>query len=48
LPAGRLALLIGAAQLPRASRLLPALSWSAPLPVPHSAARILSVAHVPG
>lgn len=45
-PAGRLALLIGAAQLPLASRLLPALSWSAPLPLPHSTGRIISVAHV--
>ncbi len=45
-PAGRLALLIGAAQLPLAVRLLPTLNWEAPLPIPQSSSRILAVAQV--
>ena len=40
-PAGRLALLIGAAQEPRARHLLPHFTWDAPLPIPLSSARIL-------
>ncbi len=40
-PAGRLALLIGAAQLPAAQRLAPTLAWSTALPVPLSDARVL-------
>jgi len=43
LPAGRLALLIGAAQVTRAPQLAPGFSWSRPLPVPLSASRILFV-----
>lgn len=43
-PAGRLALLIGAPQLPRAQQLLPSYTWSAPLPVPGSDTRILATA----
>ena len=45
-PAGRLALLIGATQLPLAARFLPDLSWSPPLPILHSTSRILCVAQV--
>ena len=40
-PRGRLALLIGEAQLPAARALLPALAWRDPTPVPLSARRIL-------
>jgi len=43
-PGGRLALLIGASQLPSAQALLPALNWSIPLPIPNSTSRILTVA----
>jgi 16S rRNA (guanine527-N7)-methyltransferase len=39
---GRLGLLIGAAQLPRAQSLLPHYIWSAPSPIPGSNARILA------
>ena len=46
-PAGRLALLVGAAQLPLASRLLPACTWSEPIPVPHSTGRVLALATYP-
>ena len=40
---GRLALLIGAAQLDTARQLLPAFSWSDPLPIPLSASRVLLI-----
>ncbi|MGC2196788.1 MAG: hypothetical protein WA628_19090, partial [Terriglobales bacterium] len=40
-PAGRLALLIGQPQVPRAHALLPALNWSPPIPIPQSNSRIL-------
>jgi 16S rRNA (guanine527-N7)-methyltransferase len=39
----RLALLIGAAQVPRARELAPQLSWAAPVPVPLSSARVLLI-----
>ena len=39
----RLALLIGAAQVPRAQELAPRLSWAAPIPVPLSSARVLLI-----
>lgn len=42
-PAGRLALLIGAAQAERARRLLPAFAWESPVALPHSQQRILLV-----
>lgn len=38
---GRLALLIGSSQIPAAREILPAFSWSEPLPVPLSDARVL-------
>ncbi len=40
-PPSRLALLIGAAQVEPARCLLPGLSWSPPIPVPQSTARVL-------
>ncbi len=43
-PAGRLGLLIGAPQLPRAQSLLPNYTWSTPSPIPGSNARILATA----
>jgi len=43
LPAGRLALLIGAAQVAWAQQLTPGFSWSQPLPIPLSENRILLV-----
>jgi 16S rRNA (guanine527-N7)-methyltransferase len=46
-PGGRLALLIGSAQLDPAQSALPQLSWSAPEPIPTSRNRILAVAHRP-
>ena len=46
-PAGRLALLVGAAQLPLAVRLLPTLTWSRPIQVPRSASRVLALATYP-
>jgi len=42
-PGGRLALLIGQAQLPMAQSILPALEWSA-FPIPQSAARVMVIA----
>lgn len=42
-PAGRLALLIGAAQAERARRLLPGFAWEPPVPLPRSQQRILLV-----
>ena len=44
-PAGRLALLIGAAQLEAASTALPQFAWSDPESIPLSRNRILAVAH---
>ncbi|HEV3512455.1 MAG TPA: 16S rRNA (guanine(527)-N(7))-methyltransferase RsmG [Candidatus Sulfotelmatobacter sp.] len=46
-PAGRLALLIGAAQEPQARASLPTLLWSSPMPIPNSRSRILLQAEVP-
>jgi 16S rRNA (guanine527-N7)-methyltransferase len=46
-PAGRLALLIGAAQQDQARTLLPHFTWSPAIPVPHSRARILLTAAAP-
>jgi 16S rRNA (guanine527-N7)-methyltransferase len=43
-PGGRLALLIGQSQVPRARDLAPSLRWSAPIPIPHSESRVLLVA----
>lgn len=40
-PGGRLALLIGSSQIPRACELLPQLTWSEPLPVPLAQERVL-------
>ncbi len=42
-PQGRLALLIGAAQLPRAQELTPSFVWQEPIPIPHSTSRVLLV-----
>ena len=42
-PAGRLALLIGAAQATRAQQLVPGFSWSQPMPIPVSESRILII-----
>ena len=44
-PAGRLALLIGAAQMDPARSALPQFSWSDPEPIPVSRNRILAVSH---
>jgi len=44
-PGGRLALLIGEAQLAKAKSTLPGLSWSAAHPIPASSSRILAVAN---
>jgi 16S rRNA (guanine527-N7)-methyltransferase len=44
-PAGRLALLISAAQEAQARSTLPHLEWSTPIPVPQSRSRVLLVAH---
>jgi 16S rRNA (guanine527-N7)-methyltransferase len=41
---GRLALLIGAAQVPRARELAPDLRWAEPIPIPLSSHRVLLVA----
>jgi 16S rRNA (guanine527-N7)-methyltransferase len=43
-PGGRLALLIGRTQLPRAQLALPALNWSDPIPIPASQSRVLAIA----
>jgi 16S rRNA (guanine527-N7)-methyltransferase len=43
-PGGRLAILIGHAQLPQVQSALPALSWSATIPIPHSQSRVLAIA----
>ena len=40
-PAGRIALLIGEAQIASAQRLLPAYRWDTPLPIPLSSNRVL-------
>jgi 16S rRNA (guanine527-N7)-methyltransferase len=43
-PEGRLALLIGQAQLPQAESALPTWNWSEPIPVPKSQSRVLAIA----
>jgi 16S rRNA (guanine527-N7)-methyltransferase len=43
-PGGRLALLIGQTQLPRAQSVLPALKWSDPIAIPASQSRALAIA----
>lgn len=40
---GRLALLIGQSQINHTRELAPALSWSAPVKLPHSASRVLTI-----
>ena len=45
-PSGRLALLIGSNQQDRAQNLLPDWSWQAPLPIPLSCARVVSIAYL--
>ncbi|MGO9126699.1 MAG: 16S rRNA (guanine(527)-N(7))-methyltransferase RsmG [Terriglobales bacterium] len=40
-PGGRLALLIGKAQIAQATELLPGAAWNAPIPLPLSASRVL-------
>lgn len=44
-PGGRLAVLIGAAQLAQARSLVPHFSWTDPQPVPFSHSRVLAIAH---
>jgi len=46
--AGRLALLIGASQDHQARLSLPAFSWSDPVPIPHSHARVVLIGNQPG
>jgi 16S rRNA (guanine527-N7)-methyltransferase len=46
-PAGRLALLIGASQDHQARSTLPGFTWSEPIPVPHSRARVLLIGNQP-
>lgn len=46
-PGGRLALLIGHAQLAKAISALPTLTWSAPLHIPKSQSRVLAIATRP-
>jgi 16S rRNA (guanine527-N7)-methyltransferase len=43
---GRLALLVGSAQISAAKSLLPELSWSDPVPIPRSSTRVLLVGHL--
>lgn len=42
-PQGRLALLIGASQSPQATKTLPSLTWSNPIPIPLSTTRTLLI-----
>ena len=42
-PSGRLALLIGSAQLPSLSILAPGLNWLQPIPLPQSQSRVVSI-----
>lgn len=46
-PVGRLALLVGAAQVDAARRLVPSFHWQAPLAVPQSEQRVLLVGRAP-
>jgi 16S rRNA (guanine527-N7)-methyltransferase len=43
---GRLALLIGSAQLPSAAALLPPFSWSPPISIPQSHSRVLAIGSI--
>jgi 16S rRNA (guanine527-N7)-methyltransferase len=43
-PTGRLAILIGSAQLPTARAILPQLTWSKAVPIPGSRSRVLAIA----
>jgi 16S rRNA (guanine527-N7)-methyltransferase len=43
-PSGRLALLIGRAQLSQAKSILPSLDWSVAFPIPQSQSRVLAIA----
>jgi 16S rRNA (guanine527-N7)-methyltransferase len=45
-PGGRLALLIGKAQIAQAADLVPSVSWGAPVPLPLSSARVLVIGRV--
>ena len=47
IPGGRLALLIAQPQLAKARSSLATLTWSVPLPIPHSQSRVLAVATCP-
>lgn len=47
-PAARLALLIGAAQVPQARQALPTISWLDPTPIPHSQSRVLLIGTMTG
>lgn len=46
-PAGKLALLIGAQQIPIATSLLPQFTWNDPEPIPMSASRVVLVGQTP-
>ena len=46
-PGGRLALLIGSAQLPSAQSALPAFAWHPPTPIPSSQSRVIAIASNP-
>ena len=46
-PLGRLALLIGASQQNQARASQPGFTWSEPVPIPHSRARVLLIGHRP-
>ena len=46
-PAARLALLIGATQVPQARQTLPKISWLDPNPIPHSQSRVLLIGTTP-
>jgi 16S rRNA (guanine527-N7)-methyltransferase len=43
-PGGRLALLIGSAQVPSAQSALPAFAWDPPSPIPSSQSRVIAIA----
>jgi 16S rRNA (guanine527-N7)-methyltransferase len=45
-PAGRLALLIGSAQLPKSRSMLPQVTWREPKPIPLSNSRLLVIGHL--
>jgi 16S rRNA (guanine527-N7)-methyltransferase len=45
-PAGRLALLIGSAQLSQSRSMLPQITWQEPKPIPLSNSRVLAIGHL--